>query len=249
MCRRLAEAGRTYVPVMRNVAAWRSLGLPGERRVVDLADVRTMTDALSDARLIICCAPPSFLPGILTVTDHDVRLIALAGPIRYRRTTDGDELGKRAGQAAFISSGRRGVMLHPTFLYGRSEVGALLTRLRASKMIALPGGGRRIIQPVHEGDVTDAILQAIDWDWPGPRNLVAAGPRPMRFDAFLAAIARAAGVAMPRLMTVPGMFAGVLGAGDFHLPDEDQNFPLEPLTELLGRPPVALDAGLASSVS
>ncbi|MCX7384336.1 MAG: NADH-ubiquinone oxidoreductase [Alphaproteobacteria bacterium] len=235
--------------MIRDPEAWRPLGLPGERRVVDLADTRTLGDTLADARQIVSCAPASFLPGILAVTSPEVRLIALAGPIRYSRTPDGEGLGVRAGEAAFISSGRCGVMVHPTFIYGRHSVAGLLARLRSGKIIALPGGGRRIIQPVFERDVIEALLVAIDREWPGPRNLVAAGPRPLRFDAFLAALAGAAGVAMPRLMSVPGMFAGMLGAGDFHLPDEDQAFPPEPLAELLGRPPLGLEAGLAHCVS
>lgn len=249
LCRRLAADGRPYVPVMRDPEAWRPLGLPGERRVVDLADTRTLADTLADARHIISCAPASFLPGILAVTGPDLRIVALAGPIRYSRTPDGDGLGVRAGEAAFISSGRRGVMLHPTFLYGRHSAGQLLERMRGAKVIALPGGGRRIVQPIHEDDITDAILVAIDRDWPGPRNLVAAGPRAVRFDGFLTALAEAARVPMPRLMTVPGMFAGMLGAGDFHLPDEDQAFPADPLAELLGRPALTPEAGLARCVS
>ena len=249
LCRRLAANGRPYVPVMRNPEAWRPLGLPGERRVVDLADTRTLADTLADAQQIVSCAPASFLPGILAVTGPELRLIALAGPIRYSRTGDGDGLGVRAGEGAFISSGRRGVMLHPTFLYGHHSTGLLLERMRGAKMIALPGGGRRMVQPVHEDDIIDAILAAIDRDWPGPRNLIAAGPRAMRFEAFLAALGAAAGIVMPRLMSVPGMFAGVLGAGDFHLPDQDQAFPPEPLAELLGRPSLTLEAGLARCVS
>lgn len=248
VCRRLAESGLPYVPVIRSVEAWRALGLPGERRVVDLADVRTLADVLSDARLILCCAPAGYLPGLLAVTDPDIRLIALAGPIRYSRAHDGDGLGERAGEAAFLSSGRRGVLLHPAYLYGRASIARLLARLRGARMLALPGGGRRVVQPVLEDDVVEALIAAAGRDWPGPRNMVAAGPRAMRFDAFLTALATAAGLPAPRIVGLPGMLAGVLGGG-IPVPDEDQAHPVEPLANLLGHPATPPETGLQRCLS
>jgi nucleoside-diphosphate-sugar epimerase len=253
LCRRLAALGRRYVPVVRDAAKWRALGLPGERRVVDLADNRTLADSLADATCLVSFAHARHVPALLAATEPEVRFVLLGGIARYERHPEGDGVGIRAGEGAFMSSGRSGVMLHPTMTYGRDSVHAVLARLRAGALLALPAGGRTRVQPVFEGDLVDAIVLAIDHAWPGPRTIVAAGPEGMPLAAFLRTIAERAGVAAPHIVGMPGLLMGRFGLrealAELHLPSEDQDFPTEPFQALLGRPPLRLAEGLARALS
>jgi nucleoside-diphosphate-sugar epimerase len=253
LCRRLAAAGRLYVPVVRDGTRWRELGLPGERRVADLADGRSLAATLADARVIVCCAHAGYNPGLLAATHETVRFVLLGGTVRFSRNPDGDGVGVKAGEAAFMGSGRSGLMLHPTFIYGHDTIATLLARLRASSMLTLQGGGKVLIQPVHEDDIAEAIMLAVDRDWPGPRAVVAAGPESLAFRDFLAAVAKAGGIGPPRVVGMPGFLMGALGRGqasaEFHLPAEDQKFSIAGFAELLGRPPIPLAEGLARALS
>ena len=64
-----------------------------------------------------------------------------------------------AGEAAFLASGRSGVMLHPTMIYGaqgEDNVQRLAALLRRLPIVPLPGGGKALVQPIHQDDVTRA---------------------------------------------------------------------------------------------
>src|SRR5947209_5016007 len=80
------------------------------------------------------------------------------------------------------ASGRPGGMLHPTMIYGtrgEQNVQRLAAMLRRLPLVPLPGGGRNLVQPIHQDDVTRAIRAALDAAWDGPHALVIAGPKPM----------------------------------------------------------------------
>jgi nucleoside-diphosphate-sugar epimerase len=122
----------------------------------------------------------------------------------------------------------------------------------------LPAGGRSLVQPIHQSDVTRAILAAIDHEWHGPHALVIAGPEPVSYLEFIRAVAAASGQRRPRTVTVPGgpliAFAGlsrfvprapaVTGAEIRRLL-EDKAFDAGPMRTVLGVTPIPLSEGLA----
>jgi hypothetical protein len=249
-CRHLAAAGKPFVPVVQDVAAWRASGLPGEHLGIDFANLLSMATVLADARRILCCAHPRHVPSLLAVLHHDIRLILLGGAIRYGRNPDGEGIGVRAGEAAFKSSSRSGVMLHPTYLYGHVSIAAQIAQLRRTRTLLLPEGARRRVQPLHEDDLVAAIEAALEVDWPGPRNLVLAGPETMPMLAYLEAVARGGRIPLPRLVRLPAL-AGSFGsaaAARLGWPPEDQSFPVAPFEMLVGRPPLGFAAGLARAL-
>src|SRR5581483_11731432 len=101
--------------------------------------------------------------------------------------------GVIAGETALLASGRNGVMLHPTMIYGAGRydtVGRLAAMLRRLPLVPLPGGGRALVQPIHEADLVRCVLAALDHAWAGPGTLVVAGPEPMSYADFARAVAR-----------------------------------------------------------
>ena len=108
-----------------------------------------------------------------------VRHFVLLGSTRkFTRWPDAHGLGVLAGEAAFRKSSRFGVMLHPTMIYGaegEDNVQRLVRLLKRLPFVPLPGGGKALVRPIYQGDVTRSIRAAIDTVWYRPET-----PRPGR---------------------------------------------------------------------
>jgi nucleoside-diphosphate-sugar epimerase len=152
-------------------------------------------------------------------------------------------------------------MLHPTMIYGAAgedNVQRLAALLRRLPVVPLPAGGRALVQPIHQDDVTRAILAALTVAWPAPRALVIAGPAPLPYADFVRAVARAAGLAPPRIVPLPAAALMALAPLTAMLPflpritpaeirrlREDKAFDVAPMSATLGLVPIPLDQGLA----
>lgn len=265
LCRRLAEAGRPFVPVVRDAALWRELGLPGERRVLDLSETRSVGHTLEDARIIVSCAHARHTATILEATGEATRYVLFGSTRRYSKWRDGHGLGVLAGEKGFLSSGRSGVMLHPTMIYGAAtdqNMRRLAALMRRLPIVPLPGGGRALVQPIHQDDVTRAVIAAIDIPWPGPRAMVIAGPEPMAYAAFARAVAAASGLRRPLIVPMPLMVLRVMArlaalipslpqvdAAELRRLTEDKAFAIDAMVNTLGVRPIPLAEGLARSFS
>ncbi len=189
-------------------------------------------------------------------------MVLLGSTRKFSRFADAHGQGVRAGEAAFLAGGHRGVMLHPTMIYGAQgednvrRLAALLARL---PVVPLPGGGGALVQPIHQDDVTACLIAALQRDWDGPNALTIAGPSALTYADFVRSIARAAGLAEPRIVPVP---AWVLMAGAWltRLPGlpgistaeirrllEDKAFDITPMQRELKVVPKALADGLAQT--
>ena len=200
----LARAlGPRLVPIVRNPARWT---LPGTPRIADLEtghleqgglEKGGLAAALHDATVIVNCAHARHIPAILAAAPPGTRLVALGSTRIHTRWPDAHALGVLAGQAALLASGRPGVLLHPTMIYGaqgENNVQRLAALLRRLPVVPLPAGGTSLVQPIHQADLTRAILAAIDTPWAGPETMVVAGPEPLPYAAFVRAVAHAAGL-------------------------------------------------------
>ena len=194
------------MPVARSGERWATQGTGIEPRIADLRDEAALRRALAGAARIVSCAHARFVPEILAAAPPQARLVLLGSTRKSSRWPDEHGLGVLAGERAFLASGRPGVMLHPTMIYGAEgeanvqPLAALLARL---PVVPLPKGGRALVQPIHQDDVTRSICAALERDWPAPSTLVIAGPEPMRYADFVRAIAAAAGLRRPRIVSAP----------------------------------------------
>jgi len=259
LCRSLQADGLDYVPVVRSAARWAATGLPGAPRVADLLDP-TLRPALNDARLVVSCAHARHIPAILAAAPHAERFVFLGSTRRFTRWPDAHGLGVQVGEAALQASGRPGVILHPTMIYGAAgedNVQRLAALLRRLPIVPLPGGGRALVQPIHQSDVTRSLRAAMATAWDGPHALVAAGPNALPYADFVRAVAQAAGLRPPRIVPVPAALLRALapltrlpglpciGADEIRRLGEDKAFAIADMRRILGIEPIALAAGLA----
>jgi nucleoside-diphosphate-sugar epimerase len=261
LCHALRTAGGPVVPVVRDAAKWVGYGLGGVPRVADLTDVAQLRAALGDASRVVSCAHARFTPAILDAAPPDARLVLLGSTRKFTRWPDAHGDGVLAGEAAFLASGRAGVMLHPTMIYGadgEDNVQRLAALLRRLPVVPLPGGGSSLVQPIHQDDVTRCMMAALAVAWRGPQALVIAGPAPLSYADFVRAVACAAGLRRPRIIAlpVPLLVAGAMASrlvpvvptirpAEVRRLMEDKYFDIGPMIEILGVQPISLDRGLA----
>lgn len=267
VCRALHAAGVPFVPLVRSLAKWAATGaaegLPGQARFIDLTDSFSLRTALADSLRIVSCAHARHTQAIVEASMPDVTLVLLGSTRRFTRWPDAHGLGVMEGERVFLGSGRPGVMLHPTMIYGaqgEDNVQRLAKLLRRLPIVPLPGGGAALVQPIHQGDVTRCILAALQRHWTEPETLVIAGPQPLPYADFVRVVARAAGLRPPRILPVPlplllalapftGFVPGIpsIGEDEVRRLSEDKAFDIMPMFNRLGVVPIPLAQGLAAT--
>lgn len=257
LMRALRALGHAVVPIVRDPA---KIDDP-TARLADLTQPDTMARALRDATRVVCCAHARHAAAVIAAAPPSARLVFLGSTRKFTRWPDAHGNGVLAGEAAFLASGRDGAMLHPTMIYGargENNVQRLADLLRRLPIAPLPNGGTALVQPIHQDDVTAAILAALSCDWAEPRSLTIAGPTPVAYADFIRAIARAAGLRPPRILAFPalpmvlaaGLTRFVPGLPTVHPSEirrllEDKAFDIAPMRAELGIDPIGLDEGLA----
>ncbi len=259
LCRSLFADAVPYVPVVRNAARWAAAGLPGTPVVADLKQ-RSLFAALAQAVRVVSCAHARHIPAILAAAPEARRFVFLGSTRKFTRWPDAHARGVLGGEAMFLASGRSGVVLHPTMIYGAAgednvqRLAALLRRLPA---VPLPGGGQALVQPIHQSDVTRCLRAALDVDWAGPHALVIAGPEPVAYADFVRAVAAAAGLRAPWIVPVaPALLRAVspltalpglprVRGDELRRLLEDKAFPIEEMRCRLHVEPIPLAIGLA----
>lgn len=259
LCRSLQADSLPYIPIVRSPARWAATGLPGVPVTADLTNA-TLAPALADARLVVSCAHARHIPAILAAAPYAERLVFLGSTRRFTRWPDAHGRGVQAGEAALQASTHPGVILHPTMIYGATgedNVQRLAALLRRLPLVPLPGGGRALVQPIHQSDVTRSLRAAMDHAWDGPHALVIAGPDALPYAGFVRAVAQAAGLRPPHIIPVPVPLLRALapltrlpglpriGPDEIRRLTEDKAFPIADMRRILGIEPIALAAGLA----
>jgi uncharacterized protein YbjT (DUF2867 family) len=261
LCHALGAHGVEVVAVVRDGEKYRASGLPGRAAIADLTDGLKLRRALSDAEIVVSCAHARHTSTILGSARAARRFVLLGSTRRFSRWPDAHGSGVLEGETALLRSGRPGVMLHPTMIYGaqgEDNVQRLAALLRRLPVVPLPGGGKALVQPIHQSDLTRCLLAAIDTTWSDPRTLVVAGPTPLPYAGFVRAVAKAAGLRPPRIVPMPAgmlMAAAPLMSALPFLPRirpteirrllEDKAFGIGPMFSQLGVRPMPLQAGLA----
>jgi len=253
--------GAGPVPIIRDPARWAAARIALVPRIAHLEDPAALRAALVDATQVVSTAHARYAAMVIAAAPPNARLVFLGSTRRFTRFPDEHGNGVIAGEAAFLASGRAGVMLHPTMIYGaqgEDNVQRLASLLRRVPVLPLPNGGAALVQPIHQDDVTRAVLAALDRNWEGPNTIVIAGPRAIPYADFVRAIARAAGIKAPRIMPCPAAplitlarltrllpFLPNVRTAEIRRLLEDKAFDIGPMRTLLGVTPMPLEAGLA----
>jgi nucleoside-diphosphate-sugar epimerase len=262
----LLADGIPVVPVVRDPIKWATAGLSASPpRRADLcrpdAAGASLRSALADAAHIVSCAHARHTPVILAAAPASATLVLLGSTRKFTRWPDSHGDGVLTGEAALLAAGRPGVMLHPTMVYGargEDNVQRLAAVLRWLPVTPLPGGGRALVQPIHQDDVTRCIRSALTLRWQSPRSLVIAGPTPIRYADFLRAVAKAAGQWRPYIVPFPALPLIAAAGLTRHIPVlptvrpeeirrlmEDKAFDISEMRETLRVEPLPLAEGLA----
>lgn len=262
LCRAL---DRPFRAVVRNAAKWAALGIDAPHAVADLGDLPSLRAALEGAETVISCAHARHAGAILAAAPPEARFVLMGSTRRYSRWPDAHGDGVRAGEAAFLASGRAGAMLHPTMIYGaegEDNVQRLAALMRRLPVLPLPGGGRNLVQPIHQDDVTACLIAAAAPTSPEAQVVTIAGPEPLAYRDFCAEVARAAGLAPRPVLPLPAAllmalsplaralpFLPRIGAEEIRRLTEDKDFDIRPMREILGIRPRPLAEGLRLTFS
>jgi uncharacterized protein YbjT (DUF2867 family) len=109
-----------------------------------------------------------------------------------------------AAEESIRASALDWTILRPTMIYGDPgdrNLSRLLSLLGHAPLLPVPGG-RRLQQPVHAADVTDAVLAAAERPSTAGRTYDVAGPEPLTFSELLQTAARAV-ASRTRFVPVP----------------------------------------------
>jgi uncharacterized protein YbjT (DUF2867 family) len=261
LCRSLLADEVLLVSVVRDAAKWAAIGTGLAPRIADLTDPEMLRCTLKDATRIVCCAHARHAHAVINAAPPDARLILLGSTRKFTRWPDDHGSGVITGEAAFLASGRSGVMLHPTMIYGaqgEDNVQRLAALLRRLPFVPLPDRGTALVQPIHQDDVTRAIRAALYVAWHGAHSLVIAGPSPLPYADFVRAIAVVSGQRPPRIVRLPASalmaLAGILRyipllppvrPAEIRRLMEDKSFDVRPMIDTLGFTPMPLREGLA----
>lgn len=259
--RALVAQGHAVVAIVRDTTRCASDIAFSEIRTADLTDSGTaLSRALDGARTIISTAHARHVPAILAASSPEARLICLGSTRKFTRWPDAHGRGVLAGERALMASGRPGIILHPTMIYGAAgedNVQRLAALLRRLHVAPLPGGGFALVQPIEQGDVTRALLAAVSLHLDGPESLVIAGADAVPYRRFVQMVAGFSGIGRVRIVSVPAPLL-MLGARVARLipglprigPDEirrlleDKAFDIGPMQARLGFAPIGLSEGL-----
>ncbi|POF63162.1 NAD(P)H-binding protein [Novacetimonas maltaceti] len=261
LCTALLGAEIAYVPLVRDVARWQATGLPGVARRLDLTDpAPCVASALHDARRIVSTAHARHVGAIVAAAPPGASLVCLGSTRMFTRWPDAHGMGVEQGQQALLSSGRDGVMLHPTMIYGaqgENNIRRLLGLIRRLPVLPLPAGGRALVQPIFQDDVTRAIMAALAREWQGGHALVIAGGEAVAYRDLAALVAHHAGLRQRPVLDVPASVLMAACRVTAHLPGlprvtpaeirrltEDKAFDIAPMRAALGFTPRTPDDGL-----
>ena len=223
----LAEAarrGHSCVALVRSPAAARTVAAHGAVPLAgDLDDPSALTGVFAgagcDALLNLASLGFGHAPAIVgaaigTGLDRAVFVsttaVTTALPARSKTV-------RLAAEEAIRSSSLKWTILRPTMIYGapgdRNLCRLLALLARAKRITApgglpvplilpVPGGGRRLQQPVHVADLAGAVLTAVERPETAGHGYDVAGPEPLTFADLLRAAAAAVGCRV-HLVPVP----------------------------------------------
>ncbi|MDI2091512.1 NAD(P)H-binding protein [Commensalibacter oyaizuii] len=249
------------ISLIRNLEKWQKSNLNGEYRLIDLKhNPLSLADALKDAAYVVSTAHAKHSATILEAGPKEATYIFLGSTRKFTRWPDSHGNGVIAGEKAFLSSNRRGVILHPTMIYGsqgENNVQRLSSLLKHLPFIPLPNGGKALVQPIHQSDITRAILSALSKPWDGPHSLVIAGNTVLSYKEFIKIILKQANIPAKPFIPIPMIFLKAAALLTYLIPfiptiktdeiqrlAENKDFDISEMKEQLGFTPIDFKTGI-----
>jgi nucleoside-diphosphate-sugar epimerase len=267
---RLCDHGHHVVALGLTESKLGALDRRARAHAIDLTVGPGLDGLLEPAEVIVSCAHGRFTGAILAaLPDRGARLVLMGSVRRYLPIPDRDGAEIAEGERLFQASGRPGVMLHASMIFGAPDDGnvsrilQLLARWPAALPIVLPlpDGGRRLVQPIFIDDVAAAVVAAVERPASDGPPLVLAGPAPIPYRGMVEQCAIALG-RRARVVAVPLGFlvqlaesaarCGIalpLDAAELRRAGQDKAFDVAPMIERLGVQPIDFATGLARMVA
>lgn len=233
-----------------------------ECHAIAMADRDRLAPLLTNADAIVACNHAQYTGDLLAALPaRDIPLVLMGSVRRYLTIPDRDGALIAQAEADFQASGRSGVMLHASMIYGAPEDGNVarlrrfLRRLPPLMLLPLPDGGRHLVQPIHVDDVVRCLIAAVEKRVSAP-PLIIAGPRPFAYAEMIRQVARTVGRRVAILPVPVGLLVGITtiaAAIGLRLPFKpaelrragaDKNFDIAPMRDILGVEPMDFPAGL-----
>jgi uncharacterized protein YbjT (DUF2867 family) len=198
-------------------------------------------------------------------------LFAACAAAGVRRVVQISALGADRGTSGYFRSKRRAdeylaqlpldwTIVQPSLVFGIGGTSARLFTMMASlPIIALPGQGRQLVQPIHIDDLVLAITELVRHDGFARRRVALVGPEALTLREFLARLRHALGFRPARFLPIPlalmHAIATVSQLSPRSLLDRESLAMLEAgntadptdTRELLARPPRAVEQFVAGS--
>jgi uncharacterized protein YbjT (DUF2867 family) len=177
-----------------------------EIRTGDLDRPGSLNGVFDGAGTVIHLSGMSQVPGMMPAVERAgvSRGVFVSSAGVYTRLDSVAAAAKRAGEDAVRSSSLAFTILRPSMIYGtiadRNMV-RLLKWIRTCPVLAIPGGGTTLQQPVHVDDLVAAILAALDRPEAARREYDVGGPEALP----LREVIRLAGAAVGRRARVIGI--------------------------------------------
>jgi uncharacterized protein YbjT (DUF2867 family) len=128
-------------------------------------------------------------------------------------------LSKKAADDYLRGLGLPAVILQPSLVYGADGASAtLFSTLASLPVVALPGGGRQGVQPVHVDDLCALVLALLAAPPASARTITVAGPQPITLRAMLAGLRAAMGLGRLHVAPVPMPLARMAASAGTLLP-------------------------------
>lgn len=264
----LCDHGHEVTAIGRDKAKLATLDRRARTVVADITDAVALRAALAGADCVASLAHARHTAEVLAALPETSRVVLTGSVRKFTALPDPAADAVRAGEALVLASGRPGVMLHPSMIYGAPEernvnrILALLRRFPAWLPIPvpLPDGGRHTVQPVFVDDMVAALVAAIEKPEAAGAPIIVAGPRPITYRQMVEHCAAAIGrrvVVVPVPLSLINSTTGALAKVGLHLPfsaieltraTENKAFDVSALTARLGIHPRAFENGLATAI-
>lgn len=238
-------------------------GLDGRAEIVagEIAGAKAIA---RDAEIVVSCAHARHTAELLSRLSPAVETVVLVGSMwRYSRVANKAADEVRQAEAVFVASGRAGVMLHPTMIYGghqEQNIQRLLSTIRRLPVLPAPGGGAKLVQPIHVDDVAECLAAAAVKSWQPGTIVPIAGPRPIEWREMVRLCMQAEGrhrpimpVSLRLLSAVSGALSALgvrspLSDGQIARFTEDVSISVESMKSELAITPREFDVGIRQAV-
>jgi len=208
----LAARGDTVTALVRSSAAAERVTELGATPVAgDLDDPASIDQAFADsgADALVNLASLGFghAPAIVAAAEDAgiKRAVFVSTTAIFTNLNAGSKEMRQGAEAVVQSSALEWTIIRPTMIYGtprdRNMV-RLLTLLKRTPFVPVPGGGHRLQQPIHVEDLAQAVVAALDTPAAIAKAYDVAGPEPLTFRRVIEETAEAVG-RRARLVPVP----------------------------------------------